>query len=152
MIPSAGVFSLHLGLMFTGVAIGPTLGGLVIRFTDRFIYVFYISAIIHAVYALVVWFIIPESLSRSEMLEARARRKIDDEEYRVAHAHGGLLVLLKRTFAFLTPLSIFSPIELSNGNPAKGKRRDWSLLFLIIASGFVSSLIVCPPHLPSALL
>lgn len=152
MIPSAGVFSLHLGLMFTGVAIGPTLGGLVIRFTDKFIYVFYISAIIHAVYALVVWFIIPESLSRSEMLEARARRKIDDEEYRVAHAHGGLLVLFKRTFAFLTPLSIFSPIELSNGNPAKGKRRDWSLLFLIIASGFVSSLIVCPPHLPSAAL
>lgn len=138
------MFSLHLGLLFTGIGIGPTLGGLLIRFTKHFIIVFYVSAIIHIIYALLVWFIIPESLSRSQLLEARARHKAASEEYRAAHAQGGLVVLAKRMFAFLTPLSIFLPVEIQEGNPAKGKRRDWNLLLLVIAYGCTVSLVVCP--------
>ncbi|KAI0723991.1 MFS general substrate transporter [Cerioporus squamosus] len=137
----SGIFSLHLGLLFTGMGIGPTLGGLIIRFTGEFIYVFYISAAIHCVYALLVWFIIPESLSRTEMIRARQRHKEADDEYRSANAHGGFLVFLKRVFAFLTPLSLFLPIDLNGGNPAKGKRRDWSLLFLVAAFGLTVSLL-----------
>ena len=128
--------------MFTGMGIGPTLGGLLIRFTGHFIIVFYISAVIHLVYALLVWFVIPESLSPTEMLRARQRHKETDAEYRSANAHGGLLVLFKRVFAFLTPLNLFWPIDLHGGNPAKGKRKDWSLFFLVVAFGFTASLMV----------
>ena len=122
-----------------------------IRFTGTFIYVFYISAALHVIYALAVWFVIPESVSRVEMLEARKRRKMADDEYRASRAHGGVLVLLKRMFSFLTPLSVFLPVEISSGNPAKGKRKDWSLFVVIIAYGFTVSLVVRPP-LPSRLL
>ncbi|KAI0748590.1 MFS general substrate transporter [Daedaleopsis nitida] len=137
----SGIFSLQLGLMFVGVGIGPTLGGVVIRLTQNFINVFYISAALHTIYAFLVWFVIPESLSRAEMLDARARYKTDVDEYRSAHAHGGLLVFFKRMFAFLTPLGVFLPVDLNGGNPTKGKKRDWSLLFLITSHGFVQSLL-----------
>ena len=132
-----------MGLLFTGIAIGPALGGLIIRFTGRFIIVFYISAAIHVIYALLVWFVIPESLSPTDKQDARARHKLDMEEYRASHAHGGLLVFLKRVFGFLTPLALFFPIDLNKGgNPAKGKRRDWSLFFIAIAYACVHSLMV----------
>ena len=128
--------------MMAGVGIGPALGGLVIRLTGQFILVFYISAVIHTLYAIFVWFIIPESLSRAEMLEARARHKTAEEEYRSAHAHGGVLVFIKKLFLFLTPLSIVLPVDINDGNPVKGKKRDWSLLLVAITFGFVSSLVV----------
>ncbi|TBU49115.1 MFS general substrate transporter [Dichomitus squalens] len=137
----SAVFSLNLGLLFTGVGVGPLLGGLLIRFTGKFIIVFYISAIIHLIYALLVWFIVPESLSKAELQEARSRYKVANEEYFAAHAHGGILVFFKRMFAFLTPLAIFLPTRLVGGNPAKGQRRDWSLLFVVLAYAFVISLM-----------
>ncbi|KAI0362392.1 MFS general substrate transporter [Trametes cingulata] len=136
------IFSRHLGLLFTGMAIGPTLGGLVIRFTNQFISVFYIAAALHLVYALLIWFVIPESLHPSERQAARVRQRVEEEQYRAAHAHGGLLVLLKRMFAFLTPLMLFLPIEMNEGGtPSKGKRRDWSLCLVIMAYGFTISLM-----------
>ena len=138
----SGVFSLNLGLLFTGVGVGPLLGGLLIRYTGQFIIVFYISAVIHCVYALLVWLIIPESLSKAEMQDARRRYKLVIEDYIAAHAHGGVVVLFKRMFSFLTPLAIFLPTRIVGGNPAKGQRRDWSLLFVVLAYGFVVSLMV----------
>lgn len=138
----SGVFSLNLGLLFTGVAIGPVLGGLLIRFTGTFIVVFYTSAIIHVIYALLVWFVIPESLSKADMLDARARYKAANEEYFAAHAHGGVLVFFKRMFSFLTPLAIFLPVRVDGGKPGKGQRKDWNLLFIVSSYGFVISLLV----------
>ena len=137
------MFSLHLGLLFVGAGIGPALGGLVIRFTGQFINTFYISIVLHAIHALLIWFVVPESLSSRSMRESRARHKVVDEEWRAAHAHGGMLVLFKRLFSFLTPLAIFLPAEVDQGtNPAKGKRRDWSLFFVIIAYAFTAPLSV----------
>ncbi|PIL24217.1 hypothetical protein GSI_13970 [Ganoderma sinense ZZ0214-1] len=135
------MFSRNLGLMFTGVAIGPVLGGLLIRFTGTFIIVFYISAIIHIIYALLVWFVIPESLSKADMLGARARYKLAKEEYFAAHAHGGALVFFKRMFSFLTPLAIFLPVRVDGGKPSKGRKRDWNLLLVVMSYGFVISLL-----------
>ena len=105
--------------------------------------VFYISTAIHVIYSLLVWFVIPESLSPADLRAAQARHKLDVEEYRAAHAHGGPLVFLKRMFAFLQPLALFLPVDLNKGgNPAKGKRMDWNLTLLIIAYAFVVSLMV----------
>ena len=134
---------MDLGLLFTGMAVGPLLGGLIIRFTGQFIIVFYISTAIHAFYAFLIWFVIPESLSPADLAAARARHKLDMEEYRASHASGGVLVFFKRMFAFLTPLAMFLPIDLNKGgNPAKGRRLDWSLFFLAIAYACVISLMV----------
>ncbi|KAI0780685.1 major facilitator superfamily domain-containing protein [Trametes elegans] len=136
------IFSRYLGLLFTGMAVGPVLGGLVIRFSGSFISVFFIAAGLHLVYALLVWFVIPESLSKHEMQAARIRQKTEEDEYRASHAHGGLLVFFKRLFSFLTPLLLFLPVQLNTAaTPAKGKKRDWSLLLVVIAYGFTISLM-----------
>ncbi|KAL7283592.1 hypothetical protein ACG7TL_003027 [Trametes sanguinea] len=136
------VFSRYLGLLFTGMAIGPTLGGLSIRLSGTFISVFFIAAGLHFIYALLIWFVIPESLSPAEMRAARGRHAAEEETYRAAHAHGGAMVLLKRMFAFLTPLLLFVPVEIGEGgSPAKGKRRDWSLCLVVAAYGFTISLM-----------
>ncbi|KAI0636728.1 major facilitator superfamily domain-containing protein [Trametes polyzona] len=136
------IFSRYLGLLFTGMAVGPTLGGLVIRFTGSFIGPFFIAAALHVVYAFLIWFVIPESLHKQDMQAARIRQKLEEQEYRAAHAHGGALVLLKRMFAFLTPLLLFVPIALNEGGtPSKAKRRDWSLCLLVAAYGFTVSLM-----------
>ncbi|KAH9945899.1 MFS general substrate transporter [Epithele typhae] len=132
------LFSLDLGLMFTGIALGPALGGVLVRVTGSFMIVFYISAIIHLIYALLLWFIIPESLSPKKMQDARQRYKLDIEEYKAAHAEGGILVFLQRIFSFLSPISLFFPVDLNKGgNPAKGKRWDWSLMLIAAAYTFV---------------
>ncbi|KAI8989675.1 major facilitator superfamily domain-containing protein [Trametes punicea] len=136
------VFSRYLGLLFIGMAIGPTLGGVVIRLSGMFISVFYIAAALHFVYALLIWFVIPESLSAQERQAARIRHAVEEAEYRAAHSHGGARVLLKRMFAFLTPLALFLPVELNEGgSPSKGKRRDWSLCLVVAAYGFTISLM-----------
>ncbi|KAI9057904.1 MFS general substrate transporter [Trametes sanguinea] len=136
------VFSRYLGLLFTGMAIGPTLGGISIRLSGTFISVFFIAAGLHFIYALLIWFVIPESLSPAEMRAARARHATEEETYRATHAHGGAMVLLKRMFAFLTPLLLFVPVQIGeSGSPAKGKRRDWSLCLVVAAYGFTISLM-----------
>ena len=76
---SSGIFSRYLGLLFTGTAIGPTLGGLVIRLSGSFISVFFIAGALHLLYALLIWFVIPESLSGPEMRGARARQREEEE-------------------------------------------------------------------------
>ncbi|KAH9857150.1 MFS general substrate transporter [Lenzites betulinus] len=134
------IFSRHLGLLFTGMAVGPTLGGLVIRFTGNFISVFYVAAALHIVYAILIWFVVPESLHKRDREAARIRYKVEEEEYVAAHAHGGVLVLLKRLFAFLTPLFLFLPTQVSEGGSPKRKRRDWTLFLLICAYACTVSL------------
>ncbi|KAI0664635.1 major facilitator superfamily domain-containing protein [Cubamyces menziesii] len=139
----SGTFSRYLGLLFTGTAIGPTLGGLVIRLSGSFISVFFIAGALHLLYALLIWFVVPESLSAQEMRAARARQREEEEEYRAAHAHGGARVWLKRMFAFLTPLLLFVPVRLDEpaGSPAKAGKRDWSLGLVVAAYGFTISLM-----------
>ena len=115
--------------------------------------VFYISTAIHVMYSLLIWFVLPESLSPADLKAAQARHKLDIEEYRATHAHGGLLVFLKRMFAFLQPLALFFPVDLNKGgNPAKGKRRDWNLTFLVVAYAFVVSLMVSMTKTPMVVL
>ncbi|KAI0333493.1 MFS general substrate transporter [Cubamyces sp. BRFM 1775] len=139
----SGIFSRYLGLLFTGMAIGPTLGGVVIRLSGSFISVFFIAGALHLLYALLIWFVIPESLSSPEMRAARARQREEEAAYRAAHAHGGAGVWLKRMFAFLTPLLLFVPVRLDEpaGSPAKAGKRDWSLCLVVAAYGFTISLM-----------
>ena len=105
--------------------------------------VFYISTAIHVIYSLLVWFVIPESLSPADLRAAQARHKLAVTEYRDANAHGGPLVFLKRMFSFLQPLALFLPVDLDKGgNSAKSKRQDWNLTFTVVAYAFVVSLMV----------
>lgn len=141
------IFSLNLGLVFTGIALGPTLGSLLIRFTGQALSVFYLGGTLHLLYSCLVWFIIPESLTKSHM--ALAKTRYADSLGQVSldndHDRGFVAVFLRnaqRLFSFLRPLAILGPIEEVNGNPLKGRRKDWSLTLLAVAYGFTVALMV----------
>lgn len=145
------MFSLSLGLLFTGMALGPTLGGLLIRFTGKTLSVFYVATALHFIYACLVWLIIPESLTATQMHKSAV--KYDGELRETAHDREinpavGLLVRIKRLFAFLSPLTVFMPEIVENGaNPLKKKKRDWNLTLIAAGYAFTISLMVGSRHM-----
>ena len=141
------LFSLSSGLLFTGMAIGPTLGSLVIRFTGKPLSVFFAATAIHIVYTFFVWFILPESLSKKQMENTKSKYAVDLLETaneREQNPAVGLLVKLRRTFAFLSPLTIFMPEEQKDSlNPLKKSKTDWNLTLMALGYAFTVSLVVC---------
>ncbi|KDR73681.1 hypothetical protein GALMADRAFT_251462 [Galerina marginata CBS 339.88] len=139
------IFSLSLGLLFTGMALGPTLGALLIRFTGQTISVFYVAASLHVVYTILVWTTIPESLDKKKMDQAKAKYAVDLLETaneREVNPAVGLLVRLRRLFAFLSPLTIFMPEEEKHtGNPLKKPKKDYNLTLMALGYGFTISLM-----------
>lgn len=137
-------FSMALGLLFSGFALGPTFGGLLIRFTGHTISVFYVATAVHFLYALMVWFIIPESNSPRKMQIAKAKYQEELDEYQTTQAREGASMLhaLKRLFSFLSPLSVFAPTQVSDsGNPLKPPRRDWNLALIALSYAFTVSIM-----------
>ncbi|KAI0072772.1 MFS general substrate transporter [Panus rudis PR-1116 ss-1] len=136
----AHLFSLFVGLLFLGMAFGPTLGGLLVKYTENLLSVFYVGTVIHFVYAFMIAFIIPESLTPERMEESRRKH-----EEQVASAEGRKS-WLRTIFGFLTPLSVLlmtedeGPNGSSDVNPLK-RKRDWSLVYLAASYGFSMLLI-----------
>jgi len=115
-------FSLFLGVMFMGVACGPSLGGLLLRATQDVLSVFYGSAIMHLIYIAFVCIIIPESLSGARMAASQVRyleemRQLKEAREGVAV---GILVRIKRLFGFLSPLTMFMACTHQRAQPFEG--------------------------------
>ncbi|KIK57642.1 hypothetical protein GYMLUDRAFT_45806 [Collybiopsis luxurians FD-317 M1] len=139
-------FSVNLGLIFVGFTVGPTLGGLLIRFSRQTISVFYMSSCVHLLYALMVWFIIPESNSKRKMQLSKAIYQ-EETESRRNSVGSGATIRVKRLFSFLSPLAVFSPIRVPvPGNPLKPPRRDWNLALLAISYAFAVSVMGSYPY------
>lgn len=121
------------------MAFGPTLGSLLIRTTQSVLSVFYLATSVHLLYAFLAWFVMPESLTKHQMQESAVKH---NQDINGAHEKGFLLSL-KKTFRFLSPLSVFIPelVETSS-NPLKGRKRDWNLTLLAIAYGLTISIMV----------
>ncbi|KAL0570808.1 hypothetical protein V5O48_011144 [Marasmius crinis-equi] len=131
------VFSQSLGIMFTGFAFGPTLGGLIIRLTHQVISVFYAALLSHVFYATMIWFVIPESLTRKKMRLAAEKYRTQTVVARVTH---GAIPSLKSWLSFLSPLAVFAPSRPRAGtNPLKSKR-DWSLTYVAIVYALIISI------------
>ena len=141
------MFSLLLGLMFTGMSLGPTIGSVLINRTHKVLSVFYIATGSHVFYACLIWFIVPESLAPMQMQQAR---KLYDDALRAASVTKKK-ALFKRVFSFLEPLALLLPGSTGpsqGGNPLKKQRKDWSLFLLALAHGCVLLLIVSSPNTP----
>ncbi|KZT09660.1 MFS general substrate transporter [Laetiporus sulphureus 93-53] len=131
-------FSLFLGLLFTGMSVGPTLASLLIKHTRNLLAIFYIATAVHIVYAFLILFIIPESLapvqraaSRKLWKEERKNRKEEED------GRSGWL-RLKKVLGFAKPLAMLvESVEDETGR----RRRDWSLLMLVAAYGCVVMLL-----------
>ena len=139
------IFALSLGLLFTGTALGPSIGGLLIHFTGQVLSVFYLAGCLHLLYSCWVWFIIPESLTKGHMELAKIRYA-DRLHATSSDPDNGFIARFirnsQRLFFFLRPLAIFGPIEDANRNGLKGPKKDWNLTLLIAAYGFTVALMV----------
>jgi len=141
------LFSLSSGLLFTGIAIGPMFGSLLIHLTGKTLSVFFAATTIHIVYMFFVWFILPESLSKKQMENTKSKYAADMLETaneREQNPAISLLVKLRRTVAFLSPLTIFMPEEQKDSsNPLKKLGMDWNLTVMALGYAFTYSLVVC---------
>ena len=137
------IFSLSLGLLSTGMALGPTLGGLLIHSTGQTLSVFYMASCLHLMYSFMVWFIIPESLTKGQMELAKTRYadslRADPDR---TSLDARFTRNARRLFSFLVPLAILGPTEKGPGNSLRGRRKDWNLTLLAVAYGFTVAMMV----------
>ncbi|THH14854.1 hypothetical protein EW146_g5538 [Bondarzewia mesenterica] len=132
-------FSLFLGLLFTGAALGPSLGSLLIWWSNNIMSVFYMSTSVHCLYAIFTWFVIPESLLPVQMTFSRRKHA---EEAEIRRRRTGLLSRLRRLFSFLSPLSMLAPPLVEQAvSPRKTGSRDWNLTLVTMAYGSLISLM-----------
>ncbi|KAH0827047.1 major facilitator superfamily domain-containing protein [Lanmaoa asiatica] len=136
-------FSLSLGLSFAGIAVGPILGGILMRFTGNILSVFYFASILHGAKTILILFVLPESLTRARARGARMRRK---EEKANQASSGGALGVHKSITKLFDSLVVLLPDRPLDANPLKQGRRDWNLFFIAIACGFVTTILGSIPY------
>lgn len=122
----AKIFSVLGALLFAGIAIGPTVGSLLINATGSVLVPFYVALALHCVYLLVNLTLFPESLSLPRQVDARERHaaqrieaadsaKAADSVAREAGPGHIVWERLQRagwsSFAFLQPLALLLPRE-----------------------------------------
>lgn len=114
-----------MGVNWLGGALGPTIGGLLTRHTGDLLSPFYFSFFVRVFISLVVWFVVPESLSKTAMEEAErlhAERTVDGIA-RTTNWLSGILGLF-------APLAVFLP---SRSAKDRWSLRNWSLTFAILS-------------------
>ena len=101
---------------FTGIALGPVVGGFVVKATGRLVSVFYIALAAHFFFLCCLVFVVPESLTKERQMIAREKNKVLKESWR-----GLIWVTPLQTITtlggLLTPLSILWPTG-EGSNPA----------------------------------
>ncbi|KAI5249292.1 MFS transporter [Aureobasidium subglaciale] len=63
------------GCLFTGIALGPILGGLIVKATGKILSIFYASLAVHAAFILFIAFCVPESLSKRRQEAAQDKHQ-----------------------------------------------------------------------------
>jgi MFS family permease len=131
------VFSIYLGLVYIGMAIGPAFGGLLIHQTGDLLAVFYYAFSNHFAFACMVWFVIPESLAPTQL--ARAKASYNQNK---VQAGGGISGLFAYLVSFLAPLKLFIPVNVATSDNPLKRRKDWNLTLMAAAYGLVVMLVV----------
>ncbi|KAK9377802.1 major facilitator superfamily domain-containing protein [Lipomyces chichibuensis] len=105
----AAAFGLFHGVLFGGMAIGPSITSFLVSRTGNVLTFFYIGLVLQILFFLLVLFVIPESLPRPRMLQAQAAYR--QQQLRAQHTTTGPLTV--RTFVsrinFLKRLGAFWP-------------------------------------------
>ncbi|KAH8106785.1 major facilitator superfamily domain-containing protein [Cristinia sonorae] len=115
------IFSLFYGLIFCGSALGPTVGGLIVRFTGTPLSVFYMGLCIHT---------------------RESRRQYDQNILRIQQeaTDAPILARFKRLFGFLSPLSVVWETTGRRRSLKAGARGDWSLILMVTSLGVAALL------------
>lgn len=120
-------FSLWSGVIFAGMALGPSLGSFITSYTQNLMVIFYINVVFDLVYTLFVAFILPESMSPEALrnaVEFRRRSRSNSGSPWWKRFSRKLLVLV-------APLGMFLPRTIQKS--AGRKLRDWNVTFIGLA-------------------
>ncbi|KAJ7244048.1 major facilitator superfamily domain-containing protein [Mycena rebaudengoi] len=132
-------FSVLSGLSLAGIGLGPTIGGVLVRFSGNALSVIYLASAVYATILCFAWFILPESLTGTQMHTAAIQH---GENLRLlAIQKPTPLLVIKRSFAFLEPLTILlpRPVERDLNGRHLGRKRDWNLTLLALSYGLALS-------------
>ncbi|KAH7099879.1 MFS general substrate transporter [Auriculariales sp. MPI-PUGE-AT-0066] len=123
----ARMFSMSMGLLFSGMAVGPWLGGKLIAHTGDLLSVFWFAGVIHLCGSLFWIIFVPESLPEdvkqsniTAQAERLAKERSDEPQFSVW-----------KLFKFLRPLKMLLPRPVDPNNHRRGM--DWNLTFLAAA-------------------
>ena len=116
------VFGWYQSALFGGIALGPILGGYIVKLTGEILNVFYIALGLHTVFVLFLFLVVPESLSKERQLAARQKKKdvIDSVGTPLQDELSYFVALIRRFIKgsnLLEPLSILWPTD-EGTNPA----------------------------------
>ncbi|KAH9812471.1 hypothetical protein DFH28DRAFT_978599 [Melampsora americana] len=142
-------FSLFLGLMMAGMAIGPTISAKIVNLKDDILLPFYIILILLIIVFGFSLYVIPESLSKVKQIEFLKKHQEDLNQLKISFApsnsnrirfyHLRLFVYQRRKMYlnFLKPLMILWPTKsIENHNRMT---RDWKLTLIGIAYALYGS-------------
>ncbi|KAG9040367.1 hypothetical protein FS837_000736 [Tulasnella sp. UAMH 9824] len=142
----ARTFSMYTGTLFIGIALGPTLGSLLIRVTGDLLTPFYLALAGHILATLYMWLVLPESLSAEDMARNRQKREIilqeQAEALRQSRRSGSWrdkLLAFKFLLTPFEPVLLFWPRKREVGQPGRG--RDWNLTLIATAYGIMLSFV-----------
>lgn len=123
------MFSVYLGASYAGVAIGPLVSSIIARYSHDPINVFYFVVATSLLYTVLIWFVIPESVSPARMQLARKK-----QAERATESHSGTI---KKLFQWLSPLLVLAPKRVKLSNTSSKFKRDWTLTIIGVVCGCV---------------
>lgn len=103
---------------YGGIAIGPTLGGYIVKRTNNVLIIFYLAMVVHGVFALYTIFILPESLSPQRRMAAKAKHEESKRQSMNAMSSTNHMVSGAQTFLqFFNIFKVLSVFVPKNGRP-----------------------------------
>lgn len=113
------VFGYFHATLFTGIALGPFLFGLLIKYTGEVLDVFIAVLICHSIYLLSLVFLVPESVSKERQMAARTKHLAQSQERNNGDSKRSFLQELHLSNIF-KPLGILWPVpDPSDSSPEK---------------------------------
>lgn len=117
-----------MGAFFIGIALGPTVGGQLVKYSGNILSVYYLAFGVHVLYALVLWTVLPESRSKVQMAASRRKYNLECQELAAKERSWFTRTVTNVTW-FARPLAIFIPKRVESAtSPGKLGKRDWGLL------------------------
>ncbi|KAL8788140.1 MAG: hypothetical protein Q9195_007447 [Heterodermia aff. obscurata] len=128
----AVAFGYFHGCLFSGIAIGPLISGFIVKTTGNILVTFYIALACQGLFALVIGFVVPESLSQHRQMQARKLRR--EKQDALNSRKGASSGLLSTAIDVLNPANMLAPLTIlwptdSGTNPLV--RRNIALLAAI---------------------
>ncbi|KAF8610529.1 MFS general substrate transporter [Ceratobasidium sp. AG-I] len=120
-------FSLWSGVIFAGMALGPSFGSFISSYTQNIMIIFYINVVFDLIYTLFVAFVVPESMSPEALRNAAESRRRSASSSDTPWWK----IFARKLLVLVAPLGMFLPRTIQKS--AGRKLRDWNATFIGLA-------------------